>query len=113
MSERIIKQTEVRGCFGLPIGISFLQRGPMEFPKSVTVSTVCLAGAHLEDPLRICSPETGYESMVFLDGCTFFSVFSRSYKTRGKAVAGHRSIVRRLRSGKLPLAISLNYTTWE
>ena len=41
---RIVKQTVVKGVFGLPIGIKFLSREVGDYPKSVEVSTVDLEG---------------------------------------------------------------------
>jgi hypothetical protein len=110
----IIKKTIVSGCFGLPLGIKFFDRKGIPAPKSVTVSTVCLNGVHMQDPLHICSPETGYETMVFLEDCTFFSLFTVKYDTRRKAVQGHKSTVRKLLARKLPLAIHLeHYYAWD
>lgn len=96
------------------MGIRFLDREIGKHAKKVVVSTVLLEGAHLRDQLSICSPEHGYETMVFLDGCTFFSLFTAKYKTRTEASRGHASTVRKLRSGKLPLAITIGcYFAWK
>lgn len=109
MNPRVVATTKVTGLFGLPMGIRFLQREIMDSPKSVLVSTVCLDGGNLEDPLGICEPENGYETMVFLDGCTFFSLFTAKYANRDDAAGGHRSVVERLLAKELPLAIPLGY----
>ena len=106
---RIINRTTVKGIFGLPIGIKFLSHEFGDYPKSVEVSTVCLEGAHLEDPLAICEPQHGYETMVFLEGCTFFSIFTAKYATHEEAANGHDAIVEKLTAGKLSLAIPLGY----
>jgi hypothetical protein len=91
------------------MGIRFLSREVGDYPTWAEISTVCLEGGHLEDPLGWCEPEHGYETMVFLDGCWFFSVFTQKYKTRKQAAMGHDSIIGRLLSGTLPLAIPLGY----
>lgn len=114
MNPRIVKQTTVKGSFGFPVGIHFLQRESCSFARTVLVSTVLLDDAYLEDTLKICSPEHGYETMVFLDGCTFFSVFTEKYKNRRQALYGHRRVVKKLLLNKLPLAIPLaHYRSFE
>lgn len=114
INPRLVAQTKVTGLFGLPMGIRFLQRDIADSPKSVLVSTVLLEDAHLEDPLRMCEPEHGYQTMVFLDGCTFFSVFTEKYEGREEAARGHGSIVERLLTGELPLAIPIGYyNAWD
>ena len=109
MNPRIIAKSKLEGFFGLPIGLRFLQREAGELPKWIEVSTVCLEGGHLEDPLGICEPEHGYETMVFLEDCSFFSVFTAHYETREQAEEGHRSAIEKLIDGELPLAIQLKY----
>lgn len=111
---RIVKRTTVKGVFGLPIGIKFLNREVGDMPKSIEVSTVDLEGGHLEDPMGLCAPEHGFETMVFLDGCTFFSIFTATYATRRQARDGHKATVRKILNNKLPLAISIGYyRAWE
>ena len=110
MGDRRIGEAKVVGCFGLPIGAEFLEKHQLQY---VMVSTVCLEGMHLEDPLGICSEEHGYETMVFLEGSTLLSVFTEKYQTRGAAFRGHKSVVSRLMRGDLPLSIPINYTAWE
>lgn len=111
---RIVKVTEVSGTFGLPIGITFMDRPTFPMPHKVIVSTVLLDGAHNEDPLKICSLETGYETMVFLDGCTFFSLYTAKYNTRREALRGHGATVRGILKQKVPLAVPLgHYYAWE
>lgn len=108
-TSRIVERTKVAGVFAIPLGIAFLNHERGDYPKWVEVSTVCLEGGHLEDPLHMCEPEHGYETMVFLEGCSFFSLFTAKYETRDEAADGHQSTVRRLLSGDLPLAIPLRY----
>ncbi len=111
---RVVAETKVIGVFALPMGIRFLRREIMDSPKSVLVSTVCLEEGHLEDPLGICEPVHGYETMVFLDGCTLFSLFTEKYLNREDAARGHRSIVERLMTKELPLAIPIcSYNAWD
>jgi len=111
---RVIEKTWVRGVFTVPIGIRLLSHEPGHQAKRILVSTVCLEGGHLEDPLRICSPEHGYETMVFLDGCSLFSVFTRKYETRAKAKRGHREVVEKLLAKEIPLSIPLGwYSAWD
>lgn len=107
MHPRQVARTTLEGFFPIPIGIRFLDRevGISGWPKTVVVSTVQVDGGHLEDPLNICDPETGYETMTFLDGCSFFSVHTAKYETREAAAVGHIDIVRRLEAGTLPLSI--------
>lgn len=105
--DRVVRKTIVEGVFGLPIGIKFLSREVGDHPRTVTVSTVCLDGGHLEDPLGICDAETGFETMVFLEGCTFFSLFTAKYRTRREAVLGHKAALKKLIAGTLPLAIPI------
>lgn len=106
--DRVIGHTTVCGTFGLPLGIQFL-RHEQQLCSSVEISTVCLDGAYLSDPLGICDAETGYETMVFLEGCTFFSLFTQSYLDRDAASAGHADVLRRILAGTLPLAIPLTH----
>jgi hypothetical protein len=113
MKDRVVEQSVVKGCFGFPMGIRFLDREIGDYPEKVVVSTVDLEGAHSEDPLGICSPEHGFETAIFLDGCTLVSLFRKGYKTRREAVLGHKSVVRKLLSSKLPLAIEIRYNAWE
>jgi hypothetical protein len=111
---RDIGYTTIKGAFSLPIGVNFLQRESGALPKFVTISTVCLENGHLEDPLGICEPEHGYETMVFLEDCTFFALHTAKYKTRKAAKAGHETIVQKILSGELPLAIQIgHYHTWD
>lgn len=109
--DRVIKTSVVTGKFAFPIGIKMLDT--IEPRGTVTVSTVCLEEAHFEDPLDIVSVEHGYETMVFIDGCTLFSVFTESYQTKKEAEAGHDITVKRLYERTLPLAISLYYFAWD
>jgi hypothetical protein len=51
--------------------------------------------------------------MIFLDGCTFFSVFTAKYKTLQAAINGHRAIVHKILKGTLPLVIQLYYSAWQ
>jgi len=115
MNARQVRLSEVSGTFGLPIGISALNRSWEDgWAKKVTVSTVCLEGAHAEDPLHICEPEHGYETMVFLEGIESFAVFTAHYRTRQEAVRGHASALRKLLTHNLPLAIPLtHYSAYE
>ena len=99
--------TVVVGTFALPIGLALFDS--IDHIKSVTVSTVCLEGGHLRDPLGICSAEHGYETMVFLAGCKLFGVFTAKYSTESDARKGHRSVIRKLLHRTLPLAIDLLY----
>lgn len=87
-----------------------MDQKPMDKKRHfVEVSTVCLKGAHLRDPIGVLSPEYGYETMVFLDGCTFFSLYTAKYKTQQQAARGHNAVVRKLHSHTLPLAIQITY----
>ncbi|GAC1530502.1 MAG: hypothetical protein NVS2B16_37410 [Chloroflexota bacterium] len=103
---RIVKHTTLEGVFAFPIGVTFLNRTSA---KSVEISTVCLEGGHLEDPLGILEPEHGYETMVFPDGSRLLAVASRKYDTREKADEGHDEIVGQILEGKLPLAVPIQY----
>lgn len=111
---RVVSSTTVKGAFALPLGIRFLGHEVCDHPKSVDVSTVCLEGGQLEDPLGILAPEHGYETMVFLEGCSFFSLFTAKYETREQAADGHKEVVAKLLSRELPLSIPLPYySVWE
>lgn len=107
--DRFRRESTVSGYFGLPVGIQFLSRDHGRFPDKVVISTVQLDGAFKEDPLKLCSPETGYETMVFLDGCTFFSIYTAKYATEVDANLGHDSVIERLMDGTLPLAIPVRH----
>lgn len=109
MNDRIVKRSFIRGFFMLPMGLNLYRREAGSGSEFIEVSTVCLENGHLEDPLGICEPEHGYETMVFLDGCSFFSLYTAKYKTRRQALAGHRSAIKQLLAEKLPLAIELNH----
>lgn len=108
---RCVNADELNGCISFPIGLAFLDS--ITPRKKLVVSTVALDGVHLEDPLGWCEPETGFETMVFVDGCTFFSVFTQRYKNREDAAAGHADILARLTAGTLQLAAPVRYTLWE
>lgn len=111
---RIVATTKLAGMFPIPLGLRFLSREVGEWPKSVTVSTVNLEDGHLEDPTGSLDPEHGFETMVFLDGCSFFSVLTRSYKTRGEAEAGHAETVVQILAGEAKLSVQLpNYIAHE
>lgn len=89
--ERIVQRDIITGLFVLPLGISFLSRRAEDDPvRKIEVSTVLLDNGHLEDPLGILEPETGYETLIFLGGCCFFSVYTEKYKTYEEAKAGHQ-----------------------
>lgn len=111
MNPRTVAVTEITGGFSFPIGIKFLDS--IDHRRKVVVSTVCLDGGHLEDPLGWCSPETGFETMVFIDGCTFFSAYTAKYAARAEAKAGHRDIVKKIYSGELTLSIPMRYWTFD
>lgn len=114
MNDRIVAQTTIAGVFSFPIGFSFFGRKAGDYPKTVLISTVCLDGAHLEDPLAISEAETGYETMVFLAGyATGGSIYTKHYKTLDEASAGHNHIVEEIQAGKLTLAIPIDYTAWD
>lgn len=113
MDSRTIATSTISGVFSYPLGITFMHREGVDYPRTVVVSTVCLEGAHLEDPLQIVQAESGFETLVFLDGITFFSVFTATYATRDEAQAGHACVVERLLKGELPLAIALRYHAHE
>lgn len=104
---RQVAHTEVKGWFMLPMGVHIFQRPPDQHPEKVVVSTVCLDGGHLEDPLHWLEPEHGFETMVFLDGSSMLPVYVEHYETRAQAVRGHKSVLKRLRDKTLPLAFKL------
>lgn len=109
---RIVASDSISGAFALPMGLSLFKKH--ERVSGVCVSTVCLEDGHLEGPPGWCAPEHGYETMVFLDGCSLFSVFTAKYETREEAELGHRSVITRLLAGDLPLAIALPvYFAWD
>lgn len=110
-NERIIKQTTIKGIFVFPIGWFYSEKRSV---KDILVSTVRLDGGHLEDPLGICETETGFETMVFLEGSAVGgTIYVRQYKTLAKAKKGHDAIVAGIMDGSLPLAVPLNYSAWE
>lgn len=110
MDDRVVEQTTLRGFVMFPIGLRFLSREPgADAVPSVLVSTVQLDDAHKEDPLGMVEPETGFETMVFPDGCRFFSLHTVHYKTRRSARQGHAKIVAALLDGSLPLTVRLGY----
>lgn len=109
-SDRQIAHDRVAGGFMLPPGLRLFDHPPHEPEPAVLVSTVMLDGGHLEDPLGIVEPETGFETMVFIEGCRFFSLYTEHYKTRAAAKRGHSRVLERLRAKTLPLSISVpNY----
>jgi hypothetical protein len=108
MKDSQIGWDKIDGGFHLPIGVSFLDKYQLSF---AVVSTVCLDGAHLRDPLQICEPETGFETMVFLNGSTLMSVYTRRYATIQEAQRGHNETVSGLRDKSIMLSIPINYWT--
>lgn len=113
MNPRTVAVTEVAGFFGYPMGVTIFRREPGDYPRKVSVSTVCLEGGHLEDPLGWCEPESGYETMVFLDGSSFLPVYQQKFDSREAAAIGHQEVIAKLLDGSLPLALKLNYTAFE
>jgi hypothetical protein len=105
---RIVASNKVKGGFFLPLGLRLFDRPRAEPNPEVLVSTVLLDGAHLEDSLGIVDAETGYETMVFIEGCSFFSLYTQHYETRADAEAGHHSVLTRLRDKTLPLTIVMD-----
>lgn len=105
---RQVKFSTIKGFFPIPMGLSLFRRELGDYPRVVKVSTVCLEGGHLEAPIRgMLDAEHGYETMVFFEGCSFFGVYQQHYEIRTEALRGHKAVVRKLLTGKLPLAIPL------
>jgi len=114
MNDRQVRFTTIKGVFGVPVGLRLFDREPGHIVHAVEVSTVCLDGAHLEDPLHILDAEHGFETAVFFKGCSIFSIYEEHYETRTRAIRGHKRIVRQILSGKLKLSIQLrHYSAWE
>jgi hypothetical protein len=113
MDERIVKVTTIKGIFSYPMGFNFYGRKIGDHPKNVLVSTVQLDGGHLEDALGICEAESGFETAVFLAGYTSTSIYSRHYHSKRAAKVGHDSVVESILSGKLTLAIPVQYSAWD
>lgn len=106
--------TLIKGYFKLPIGVCFL--GKPDNGKRISIleiSTVCLDGAHLRDPFGICDAETGYETMVFMDGSTLFHVYKCNYESQKEAEDGHSHVVNGILAGTVPLAIPIYYFATE
>lgn len=112
---RLVRFSKVRGVFTVPMGLNLFGRDPGHLIKAVEVSTVCLEGGHKEAPVAgMLDPEHGFETMVFFEECSFFGVYQEHYETRAQAVRGHKAVVKKLLSGKLPLTIKLGYyNAWE
>lgn len=109
---RVVRQSKVRGFFLPPIGVTVCGVPSGEAIGMLDVSTVCLENGHLEDPLRICEPEHGYETAVFMDGCSLFTLFTAHYDNRRQAIAGHRSVVRKIIAGKTPARYYIRSLLW-
>lgn len=107
---RVLKVSTIRGMFPIPIGLQLFRREPGDHPRIVEVSTVCLEGGHLESPIRgMLDAEHGYETMVFFQGCSLFGIYQQHYDTRVEALRGHKTAVRKLLAGNLPLSIQLSH----
>lgn len=91
MSEhpRLVASDIVSGRFRLPLGLRLFQR-------------------EAQDPLGIVDPETGYETMVFFEGCSFFSLHTRHYETLDEAKEGHKHVMSAIRAKTLPMAIVID-----
>lgn len=92
-----------------PMGVDVCDVAKGDSAKTVLVSTIRMDGAHLEDPLGICGPEYGYETMVFLNGSSLLSVYAQQYKTRQEAQRGHEAAVEQLMARVLPLSLPIHY----
>lgn len=99
----------LEGGFMLPMGLRLFDHTPYEPEPAVIVSTACLDGAHLEAPVPgMVEPETGFETMVFFEATSFFDLYVERYSSKREAIAGHASVVKRLRAKELPLTIKVN-----
>jgi hypothetical protein len=107
---RIINITKIRGHFLAPM---MWRHASEKLPNFLTVSTVCLEGAHREDPLHILSPEKGFETMVFMGDERMTSMYECHYKTRSEAFRGHRKVCSAIMKGKLRISPKLTYTALE
>jgi hypothetical protein len=107
--QRQIGWDRLEGGFMLPMGLRLFEHTPYEPEPAVIVSTVRLDGAHLESSIPgMVDAETGYETMVFFEATSFFGIYEQHYKSKRAAIAGHASVVRRLKEKTLPLAIKVN-----